>query len=60
MNDEWGAVFAAARASQHDLNRENDPVARMRRFTTSNAIEEQVGGNAAHLLRRLADNGQRR
>jgi hypothetical protein len=60
MNDNSGAVFAAARAPEHDLNGENDAVARIGGFTARDAVEEQVCGDAAHLLRGLADNCERR
>ena len=60
VNNNSGAVFAAARTPEHDLDGENDAVAGMRRFTARYAVEEQVCGDAAHLLRGLADNCERR
>jgi hypothetical protein len=60
MNDYSRAVFAAARAPEHDLDGENDAVARVWRFTARDAVEEQVCGDAAHLLRGLADDCERR
>lgn len=52
------AMFAAAGAAQDNFDGQNDPTSLVRQFTARDAIEEQIGRHAAHLLRRLANNGQ--
>jgi hypothetical protein len=58
MNHNRRAVLAAAGAAQHDLNRQNDPISRLRQFTARDAIEEQICRHTAHLLHWLANYGQ--
>ena len=59
MDDHGGAVFAAAGAAEDDFDGQDDLVAGEGQFASGDAIEEQVGCDAAHLLGWLADNGER-
>jgi len=53
MDHNGCSVLAATGVAQHNLDRQNDAVSGPRQLTACDAIEEQICGNPADLLRRL-------
>jgi hypothetical protein len=54
MDHDGRAVFAPARPAQHNLYRQDNPIAGLRQLATRDAIEQEICRNPAHLLSRLA------